>query len=40
MSESLADVFGQIGRDERVGKEESLAQMKGAGCSRTVSGFP
>lgn len=26
--ESLADVFGQIGRDERVDKEESLAQMK------------
>jgi len=33
-------VFRQIGHDERVHKEESLAQMKGAGSSRTASGFP
>ena len=40
MFESLADVFRQIGHDERVHKEESLAQMKGAGSSRTASGVP
>ncbi len=37
---NLADVFRQIGHDERVHKEESPGQMKGAGSSRTASGFP
>lgn len=38
--ESLADVFRQIGQDERVHKQESLAQMKDTGPSRTSGGFP
>jgi ubiquinol oxidase len=37
--DSLADMLRQIGHDERVHKEESVAQVKEVGSSRTTSGF-